>query len=139
MNSPKSSATELKIHKVLQAAERPLSAYELLDKLRKDGVRSPPTVYRALEKLQGMGLVHRVESLNAFVACCASCEGHDQALSPFAICSSCGKVQEIHDQTVLRAISKLGRGFLAQINHKVLEISGLCHACQEKKGAQGHV
>ena len=53
----------------LSQAKGPLSAYTILDELRDDGFRAPLQVYRALEKLVELGLVHRLESLNAFVAC----------------------------------------------------------------------
>ena len=53
----------------LNHSEAPLSAYDILDKLRADGLRAPLQVYRALDKLVERGLAHRLESLNAFVAC----------------------------------------------------------------------
>lgn len=126
------SPTNQKIYKVLQRAGQPLSAYELLDKLRAQGVRSPPTVYRALEKLQNEGLVHRVESLNAFVACRHACADHHAQMSPFAICTKCGTVRELCEPTLERALKQLGQEFLGQVDHKVFEVSGLCHACCEK-------
>ena len=55
----------------LEAASGPLSAYALLDQLRDDGFRAPLQVYRALESLVGAGLVHRLESMNAFVPAAA--------------------------------------------------------------------
>ncbi len=132
MIKPAHSPTSHKIYKTLQAAARPLSAYELLDLLRKEGVRSPPTVYRALEKLQNEGLVHRVESLNAFVACSHQCENHHGQMSPFAICTQCGDVRELCEPALTRALKKLGASFLAEVDHKIFEVSGVCHACQAK-------
>lgn len=129
------SPTSRKIYGLLQEIAQPLSAYEILDRLRKEGVRSPPTVYRALEKLQQTGLVHRVESLNAFVVCRHSCEDHPARVSPFAICTLCGDVQELSEPALARAVKKLGTEFLAQVDHKVFEVSGVCHACQSKKVA----
>jgi Fur family transcriptional regulator, zinc uptake regulator len=58
-----------KVLEALHKSGKPLSAYELLDKLHKFGIKAPPTVYRALETLVERGLVHRIESLGAFVAC----------------------------------------------------------------------
>src|SRR5690606_9624291 len=61
----------------LEKADAPLSAYTILDRLRGDGLRAPLQVYRALEKLLSAGLVHRLESLNAFVACARPhCHAH---------------------------------------------------------------
>jgi len=138
MLAPKLSIPNQKVFDLLSSSKTPMSAYEILDKLRKKGVRSPPTVYRALEKLQALGLVHRVESLGAFVVCRCDHGGHGQKeVSPFAICTSCGIVQEIDDPAFTRMLKKLGDGFLAQVQHKVFEVSGLCRACahHEKEGA----
>jgi Fur family zinc uptake transcriptional regulator len=66
----------------------PLSAYDILDKLRGDGLRAPLQVYRALDKLVERGLAHRLESLNAFVAC-ADEHCHRKGLIAFAICANC--------------------------------------------------
>ena len=60
---------------VLSHSQGPLSAYTILDKLRDHGFRAPLQVYRALEKLLEFGLVHRLESINAFVACAHPHEG----------------------------------------------------------------
>lgn len=135
MNTQDLSPTSQKIYALLQKMAQPLSAYEILDKLRKEGVRSPPTVYRALEKLQQTGLVHRVESLNAFVVCRHGCDDRPAQMSPFAICTLCGDVQELCDPALARTFKKLGTDFLAQVDHKVFEVSGICHACQSKKVA----
>ena len=75
----------------LETATGPLSAYTLLDQLREQGFRAPLQVYRALDTLIKGGFVHRLESLNAFVACCQPhCHTHD--MIAFAICETCGQV-----------------------------------------------
>jgi len=133
MANTKLSVTHQKILDALVVADKPLSAYDLLAKLRKSGVRSPPTVYRALDKLQELGLVHRVESLSAFVACrCEHKKLSNAEISPFAICTACGEVQELSDPSFARLMKKMGEGFLAQVQHKVFEVSGICHACRAK-------
>jgi Fur family zinc uptake transcriptional regulator len=117
-------------HKVLAAlvhAGRPLSAYDVLALLKNDGVKSPPIVYRALDKLVAAGRVHRLESLNAYIACShgdhAACtHGHHHS-SVFAICTGCGKVQEIDDT------SRVPATFLKTVTRRVAEITGLCTAC----------
>ncbi len=121
-----------KVLALLQAADKPLSAYDILAKLRRHGLRSPPTIYRALEQLMRCGLAHRLESLNAFVACQQHDGAHDHAGS-FAICTQCGAVQEIEDPALLKTIKKLGAKFLAQMNKGVFELSGTCHACVGKR------
>lgn len=112
----------------LAHAESPLSAYDILDRLRGDGLRAPLQVYRALDKLTERGLAHRLESLNAFV-CCADEACHRTGTIAFAICERCGKVEEFAEPTVehqLRSWSK-GSGF---VPHRVtIELRGLCAQC----------
>ena len=85
---------------VLIKAGQPSGAYDLLDKLRQHGFKAPLQVYRALEQLIGLGLVHRLESLNAFIACShMSCQ--TSAATAFVICDRCETVQEICDDSCL--------------------------------------
>lgn len=124
-----------KVFDLLIHAHVPLSAYDILDKLRRFGFRSPPTVYRALDALVKQGLVHRIETINAFVACHHEEEqgqAQDHA-SPFVLCTACGMVQEVEDASLMKRIKKLGSGFLARINKEVFELSGICHACEKKQ------
>ncbi|MCC2112772.1 MAG: transcriptional repressor, partial [Hyphomicrobiales bacterium] len=87
------------VHGVLSRADGPLSAYEILDRLREQGFRAPLQVYRALDKLIAFGLVHRLESLNAFVACShPECEAKET--TAFAICDKCGCVTEFADARI---------------------------------------
>ena len=124
------SDQERKIYDYLKDAMRPLSAYDVLEGLRDKGVRSPPTVYRALDVLTARGFVHRLESLSAFVVCrCGSRGGHGVHSASFAICTGCGAVQEIDDAALRRAVHEAGHGFLAQVCGEVLEIKGICRTC----------
>ena len=112
----------------LVSAGEPLGAYAILDHLRNDGFRAPLQVYRALDKLLQNGRVHRLESLNAFVACSHE-KGHKPGLVAFAICDDCGKVSEFSARTVrdwLQAWAKR-QGFSPRST--VLEIRGTCDAC----------
>jgi Fur family zinc uptake transcriptional regulator len=119
---------------LLLAAKKPMTAYAILDKVRRFGLKAPTTIYRALGELQERGLVHKIESLNAFVACQhadeAALAAHE---SSFAICTSCGAVEEIEDPSLTRLIGKVGHHFLADIRKNVLELAGVCHACCEGK------
>lgn len=123
----------------LSAASRPLSAYDLLDRLRPTGVAAPLTVYRALNKLIASGKVHRIESLNAFVACRTGehhqhqCEAGETSSGPrsvgFAICDQCGQVEEFVEDKLFaqlhRGIAK--RGFKPAMT--AVEVHGQCSAC----------
>jgi Fur family zinc uptake transcriptional regulator len=99
-----------------------IKAYDLLDRLSPDlGSPKPPTVYRALEFLSKHGLIHRVEALNAFIACEHNHKGH---LAEFFICESCKTVEErhAHDHSDCKP-----DGF--QINRSVVEHYGQCGRC----------
>lgn len=117
---------------VLSALERagaPLSAYTILDQLREEGFRAPPQVYRALDKLVEMGAVHRLESINAFVACRhPDCEGHETAA--FAICETCGQVRELNDAHLAHHLRDLAGkdGFV--VRKSTVELRGTCATCQ---------
>lgn len=113
----------------LSRAEGPLSAYTILDKLRDDGFRAPLQVYRALDKLVENGMVHRLESLNAFVACRhPGCDSH-QTIA-FAICETCGQVTEISDDALESRLGDLARNSGFSVTRAVVELRGLCAACQ---------
>jgi Fur family zinc uptake transcriptional regulator len=106
----------------------PLSAYALLDALRGEGLRAPPQVYRALDKLVEAGLVHRIESLNAFVACAVPA-AHGGETILFMLCERCGAVDEFADEEVARRLDRLARdrGFRAE--NRIVEIRGSCSDC----------
>lgn len=117
----------------LERHEGPLSAYQLLDLLRDDGFRAPLQVYRALARLTQAGLAHRLESLNAFVACCGDhAHHHDGAMTAFAICDQCGQVSELSDSGVSERlhdwVSKTG----FSPRRAVLEFRGACADCLAK-------
>src|SRR3954469_5779227 len=110
MKSPELNGNDRKVLSALGRAVKPLSAYDILDRARSDALKAPVQVYRALEKLSGRGLVHRIEALNAFVACSdCSHPGHDHRDQSHAhthhrpglvICRACGSVREFEDERV---------------------------------------
>lgn len=121
----------------LEKSEAPMSAYDLLDELRGEGLRAPLQIYRALEKLTALGLAHRLESLNAFVACAHRDHGHGHAcphggehrLMAFAICDSCGSVEEFCDDSVEQGLKDWAKGHGFRPTKTALEIRGLCARC----------
>jgi Fur family transcriptional regulator, zinc uptake regulator len=118
---------------VLQAllsSHRPLGAYEVIDELAKSMPRPAPiTVYRALDFLMANGLVHRIESRNAYLACAHDHE--EAALVAFLICERCGSVGEIPAASVAQSLSAAARasGFAPKLS--VVEITGTCAHCQK--------
>jgi len=112
----------------LEKAEGPMSAYAILDELRGDGLRAPLQIYRALEKLLEIGLAHRLESLNAFVAC-ARPHCHASGLIAFAICEKCSQVWEFSDDVVHERLKAWtdAQGFTP--TRTTMEIKGECRKC----------
>ncbi len=112
----------------LTGATGPLSAYGILDRVRGDGIKAPLQIYRALDKLVELGLAHRLESLNAFVACAHAHEQH-QGLAAFAICEGCGRVDEFADDMIESRLADWSRttGFKAE--RTTIEIRGHCKNC----------
>ncbi len=111
----------------LRRQGKPLSAYEILARLNKrNGKLAPPTIYRALASLIEQGRVHRIESINAFVACQSLGHAHASVLS---ICDDCGAVEEHQDDALLQNLSALtGRsGF--NPSHHIIEVHGRCTGC----------
>jgi Fur family zinc uptake transcriptional regulator len=125
-----------RVLELVWTSHRPIGAYAILDQL-KEGGRSaaPPTVYRALEFLLERGLIHRIESLNAFVGCAHPGESH---LVQFLICRTCGMTAELDDRRLADAIgrSAVEHGF--NIQSRVIELSGTCESCQNAR-PRGHV
>ncbi len=118
-------------HKILELiwnSHKAVKAYDLLDQIRPvNDAAKPSTVYRALDFLLEQGLIHRVESLNAFVGCHCSGTQHDQLL---LICTACNTVEERSAPLVLSALAgELSEaGFMPQ--RKTIEIHGLCKSCK---------
>ena len=130
MNLPQLTKNQGLVFDVLRRSEQPVSAYTILDKLRDHGFRAPLQVYRALDKLLEFGLVHRLESLNAFVACAhpaESCCRHGTVA--FAICNSCGHVDEFHDHEVDHRLEAFTKARRFKPEKTTIEIRGLCAAC----------
>lgn len=114
----------------LSRANAPLSAYSLLDQLRDNGFRAPLQVYRALDKLQEFGLVHRLESLNAFVACAHQHDhSHRHGITAFAICNDCGQVTEFSDDMIEQRLAGWAKDTGFRATKTTIEIRGECAAC----------
>lgn len=118
---------------ILLACERPMGAYDImqaLDEQHTDGSAhrtAPPTVYRALEFLQAQGFIHRIASLQAFVACAEPDHRH---AGQFLICTDCGRVDELDDERLDRTVeaAATARGFAADSH---IEVSTRCDECDD--------
>lgn len=126
--APKLTKNQSLVLNVLSATEGPLSAYSLLDQLRGDGFRAPLQVYRALDKLIELGLVHRLESINSFVAC-ANPNDKGHGLIAFAICDKCGQVDEFADDVVSERLRGWSSEHGFRLAKTTIEMRGRCSNC----------
>jgi Fur family zinc uptake transcriptional regulator len=117
-----------RVFELLLDRDGPAKAYDLLDALKTEqGSAKPPTVYRALDFLVRLGLAHRIESMNAFVACdIGSCARS----TIFLICDRCGASVELDSGHALADVSDAAKRFGFELKRTVLEASGLCADCR---------
>jgi Fur family zinc uptake transcriptional regulator len=102
-----------------------------LERLQQ-GAKAPQTVYRVLDYLMEHGLVHKLESLNAYVACQQESSNCRHAAA-FIICRCCQHVHEIKDLSQLQVVlENYGKNVGFTDLHTVLEIRGLCENCRKQ-------
>ena len=118
-------------------SHRPIGAYAVLEALTKEQRAAPPTVYRALDFLQEHGLVHRIESLNAYVGCIRAGAPH---AGQFFICGKCKESAEGSDERVVEAVNRAASGAGFRVEQQTVEMFGTCLRCRalgddEERGA----
>jgi Fur family zinc uptake transcriptional regulator len=123
-----------KVLAALLGSHKPLGAYDIIDRLALKHARlAPITAYRALEFLRVNGLVHRIASRNAFVACVHNHSAGD--LVVFLICEGCGVVGEASSPKVAATLTSAARGAAFTPKSPVIEITGICSHCRQGKEA----
>ena len=119
-----------KVLELMLKSHAPLRAYEILSKLADEGFSAqPPVAYRALDFLVQNGFAHRIEKINAFVACNRPGEGHAPV---FMICNDCGHVAEASASTQSSSLDRTARSMGFDVHHMVVEAQGLCAGCRER-------
>ena len=117
------------IFNLIHKSPAPLKAYTILFNVQKKGIKAPPQVYRALDKLVEVGKIHKIESKNAFVACRNSdCE--ISKATAFSICESCEVVDEISDVKLSKYLSSFNHKKGMKFKRFNLEFFGLCQKCK---------
>ena len=112
----------------IEKVNEPIKAYSILHNVQKKGIKAPPQVYRALDKLVEIGKIHKIESKNAFVACKNSdCE--ISKATAFSICESCEMVDEISDAKLTKYLSSFSDKKGTKFKRFNLEFFGLCKKC----------
>ena len=115
---------------LIDKSSEPLKAYTILFNVQKKGIKAPPQVYRALDKLVEIGKIHKIESKNAFVACKNSnCEISKATV--FSICEICEKVTEIANTKLSNYLSNFEDNTGMKYKKYNLEFFGLCKKCKK--------
>lgn len=123
------------VYLLILSANKPLGAYDLISALQSNRQKThaknknvaPPTVYRSLEFLLAEGLIHQLSSINAYVPCCHPRSQHAAA---FLICKKCHSVEECSNMPVDSIIEFAKQDAKFAIERTVIELKGVCHACQ---------
>ena len=126
------TAIRARVLGLVAAAGKPIKAYDLLEQVREGegaGAAAPPTVYRALDFLLANGFIHKLESINAFVACHHPSSAQHSV--PFLICNRCHSATELEDAGIVATLDAAARalGFAPQA--QTLEVHGLCAKCAQ--------
>ncbi|WOI52642.1 Fur family transcriptional regulator [Parvularcula sp. LCG005] len=130
--SQRLTRNERLVLEVLGQTEGPMKAYELLASLKDHGIKAPMTVYRALDRLESKGLIHKLDAINSFVIC-----NHEtpHPVQTFLVCSQCSRAEELEESrvktlewSVMRSIAQ-PKGFTADSAR--IEIRGICMDCRD--------
>ena len=123
------TALRKRVLELVWASHKPLGAYDILAVLsEQDGRRAaPPTVYRALDFLMANGFVHKLASVNSFVACHHP-SSHQHSV-PFLICDRCHNAVELEDRDIVSQLEKRAKELGFRPQAQTLEVHGLCADC----------
>ncbi len=118
-----------RVLELVWSGHKPRGAYAILEDLAEEGGRRPAplTVYRALDFLVEQGLVHRIESLNAYVGCADPGTAHT---GQFLVCERCGNAAELDDPRIAKAVAEAAGALGFQVTRQTVEVAGLCPACR---------
>jgi Fur family zinc uptake transcriptional regulator len=122
--------TELRreVLRLVWQGHEPVGAYPILEALRQSHAgAAPPTVYRALDFLSEHGLIHRIESLNAYVGCSQPERPH---VSQFLICAGCGTAAEIDDPAIAASVLRRAGELGFAVEQQTIELRGRCPGCR---------
>jgi len=127
------TALRRRVLELVWRSHEPVGAYAILDALRRrrrGRVVAPPTVYRALDFLLRHGLIHRIESQNAYVGCARPGTAH---AGQFLICEKCGAAAELSDNRIRRAVARGAEALGFSVERQTVEAVGLCPRCAPRR------
>ncbi len=125
-----------RVLELIWSRHEPARAYDILQQLDGEGRSgAPPTVYRALDFLLANGLVHRIQSLNAYVGCGEPATAH---AGQFLICQACGATVELQDEEIIAAVGRGASRLGFQALRQTVEVAGLCPDCRQNNETDRH-
>ncbi len=120
--------TRKRVLELIWQGHEAVKAYDLIQQF-SDGGTKPPTVYRALDFLLEQGLIHRIDSLNAFIGC-PHPDHHDECGLQVLVCDECHLVEELHTHDAVSTIADAASATGFKVVRPVVEVHGLCEKCQ---------
>ena len=115
---------------ILHDSNKPLGAYEILNKLKKKRPNAePPTVYRVLQFLIEAKIVHRIEALNAYVCCSHMADNKSSHEAILLLCKVCNKSFEFEDKNIFESLTQFSKKHTIKIDDALIEIKGTCQNC----------
>lgn len=130
------TANRRAVLEILLGDHRPMGAYDVLEKMTdQDGNQpGPPIAYRALEFLTRLGVVHRIDRLNAFIACSLGQAGdHCLGGDAFLICEQCRRVAELSADMIGQVLQTAADSAGFTVTGATVELMGLCPDCQQSR------
>ncbi len=126
-NSARLTPTRQRVLELVNAADKPIGAYDLLDQLKQEQNNAqPPTIYRALGFLLKHKLIHQLKSIKAYYSC--ECPGDSHTVL-FLICERCQSATELIDPNLVKRIKKHIQSTGYQVDYPVVEVTGRCREC----------
>ncbi|MFY7697861.1 MAG: Fur family transcriptional regulator [Legionella sp.] len=127
----KLSALRKEVLYILWHAQKPLKAYEILERLLTTKANSkPPTVYRSLDFLVNLGVAHKIESIQSYTLCCKPDAHLNSEL--LMVCTYCRQVTELHDAAFQLLVMELAQKTNFRLKEDTIELKGLCSLCQDQ-------
>lgn len=120
------------ILEALSKQNKPQSAYDLLESLRDKGAKAPMQIYRALEKLETAGLIHKLPKSNSWIACDGHSHNAPKDMFVILSCTSCGSATEIEDATIAKALDNISDRQSFDMPSQTIEVDGVCQPCKDK-------
>lgn len=126
-NDSRFTSLRKRVLKLIWARHEPVKAYDLLSELQKvDKAAKPSTIYRTLDFLLELGLVHKIHRQNAYVGCVNPKEDRPYF---FLVCINCHKVTEKHDEEYYKLVKNITKKHQFKMRDTSFEIEGLCNNC----------